>query len=101
MTCCFLIWETLTCRLGASLALKQCAEALAREADLADIYMLQALQQVVLALRTAEADPAGTGTGQQAAEAMQVTLFNDLCRRFVSSYLRIFRQLKKLHPAIQ
>ncbi len=62
-----------TCRLGASLALKQCAEALAKEADLADTYMLQALQHVVLALRTAEADPAGTGTRQQAAEAMQVS----------------------------
>ncbi len=61
-----------TCRLGASLALKQCAAALAREPDLADEYMLQALQQVVLALRAAEADPAGTGTRQQAAEAMQV-----------------------------
>jgi hypothetical protein len=61
-----------TCRLGASLALKQCAAALAREPDLADEYMLQALQEIVQALRAAEADPAGTGTRQQAAEAMQV-----------------------------
>ncbi len=65
---CPLMWR----RLGASLALKQCAEALAREAELANTYMLQALQQVALTLRTAEADPAGTGTRQQAAEAMQV-----------------------------
>jgi hypothetical protein len=34
--------------------------------------MLQALQEIVQALRAAEADPAGTGTRQQAAEAMQV-----------------------------
>ena len=38
-----------------------------------DTYMLHALQQVMLALRAAESDPAGTGTRQLAGEAMQVT----------------------------
>lgn len=59
-------------RLGASLALRQCAQAMAREPDLASAYMLQALQQSVLALRAAGEDPAGTGTRQQGAEAVQV-----------------------------
>lgn len=63
---------TLCCRLGACLAMKHCAEALAKEPELADTYMLYSLQQVVLALRAAESDPAGTGTYQVAAEAMQV-----------------------------
>ena len=63
------------CRLGACLAIKHCAEALAREPDLADAYMLHSLQQVMSALRTAEADPPGTGTRQLAAEAMQVGTF--------------------------
>ena len=55
--------------------MKHCAEALAKEPDLADTYMLHSLQQVMLALRTAEADPSGTGTRQLAAEAMQVGTF--------------------------
>ena len=59
-------------RLGACLAMKHCAEALAKEPELADTYMLQSLHQVMLALRSAELDPAGTGTRQLAAEAMQV-----------------------------
>ena len=54
--------------------MKHCAEALAKEPDLADTYLLHALQQVMLALRAAESDPAGTGTRQLAAEAMQVGL---------------------------
>ena len=52
--------------------MKHCAEALAKEPDLADTYLLYSLQQVMLALRAAESDPAGTGTRQVAAEAMQV-----------------------------
>ena len=52
--------------------MKHCAEAFAKEPDLADTYMLHALQQVILVLRAAESDPAGTGTRQLAAEAMQV-----------------------------
>ena len=52
--------------------MKHCAQALAKEPDLADTYMLHSLQQVMQALRAAELDPAGTGTRQVAAEAMQV-----------------------------
>jgi hypothetical protein len=61
------------CRLGACLAMKHCAEALAKEPELAEAYMLQSLHQVMLALQAAESDPAGTGTRQLAAEAMQVS----------------------------
>ena len=53
--------------------MKHCAEALAKEPELAEAYMLQSLHQVMLALRAAESDPAGTGTRQLAAEAMQVS----------------------------
>ena len=54
--------------------MKHCAEALAREPDLADTYLLHSLQQIMQALRAAESDPVGTGTRQLAAEAMQVGL---------------------------
>ena len=60
-------------RLGACLAMKHSAEALAKEPELAEAYMLQSLHQVMLALRAAESDPPGTGTRQLAAEAMQVS----------------------------
>ncbi len=50
------------CRLGASLAVKACAQALAREPDLASAHMLATLRAVVQAATLAEADPPGTGT---------------------------------------